>query len=45
MSAAEANGEPALRSFATGLRADQDAVTNRPTLRWNSDAVEGHVNF
>ena len=28
MAAAEATGEPGLCSFVTGLRADQDAVTN-----------------
>jgi hypothetical protein len=28
MTAAEVVGEPALRSFVTGLRADQEAVTN-----------------
>jgi transposase len=39
-----ATGEPALRSFVTGLRADQDAVTNGLSLRWSSGAVEGHVN-
>jgi transposase len=44
MTAAEATGEPALRSFVTGLRADQDAVTNGLSLRWSSGAVEGHVN-
>jgi hypothetical protein len=44
MTAAEATGEPALRSFATGLRADQDAVTNGLSLRWSSGSVEGHVN-
>ena len=44
MTAADATGEPALRSFVTGLRADQDAVTNGLTLRWSSGAVEGHVN-
>jgi hypothetical protein len=32
MTAAEATGEPALRSFVTGLRADQDAVTNGLSL-------------
>jgi hypothetical protein len=31
--AAEVTGEPALRSFATGLRADQNAVTNCLNLR------------
>jgi transposase len=44
MTAATATGEPALRSFVTGLRADQDAVTNGLSLRWSSGAVEGHVN-
>jgi transposase len=44
MAAAEATGEPALRSFVTGLRGDQDAVTNGLSLRWSSGAVEGHVN-
>ena len=31
-SAAEVTGVPALRSFVTGLRADQDAVTNGLSL-------------
>jgi hypothetical protein len=44
MNAAHATGEPALRSFVTGLRADQDAVTNGLSLPWSSGAVEGHVN-
>ena len=44
MTTALATGEPALRSFVTGLRADQDAVTNGLSLRWSSGAVEGHVN-
>jgi len=44
MAAADATGEPALRSFVTGLRADQDAVTNGLSLRWSSGSVEGHVN-
>ena len=44
MTAVDAAGEPALRSFVTGLRADQDAVTNGLSLRWSSGAVEGHVN-
>src|SRR5262249_53285334 len=42
MTAATATGEPALRFFVTGLRADQDAVTNGLTLPWSSGAVEGH---
>jgi transposase len=45
MTDALAAGEPALRSLVTGLRADQDAVTNGLTLRWSSGAVEGHVNL
>jgi transposase len=44
MTAAHAAGEPARRSFVTGLRADQDAVTRGLSLRWSSGAVEGHVN-
>jgi transposase len=44
MTAADATGEPALRSFVTGLRADQDAVTNGLSLRWSSGSVEGRVN-
>jgi len=42
--AAAAGGEPALKSFITGLHADQDAVTAGLTLRWSSGSVEGHVN-
>jgi transposase len=44
MTAALATGEPALRSFVTGLRADQDAVTSGLSLPWSSGAVEDHVN-
>ena len=44
MTATLATGEPALRSFVTGLRADQDAVTNGLSLPWSSGAVGGHVN-
>jgi transposase len=44
MTAALATGEPALGSFVTGLRADQDAVTNGLSLPWSSGTVEGHVN-
>ena len=43
MTTAEATGEPALRSFVTGLRADQDAVTSGLSLPWSSGAVEGHA--
>src|SRR5436190_641406 len=45
MTAALATGEPALRTFVTGLQADQDAVTSGLSLAWSSGAVEGHVNF
>jgi transposase len=38
------SGDPPLRSFVTGLRRDQDAVTAGLTLRWSSGSVEGHVN-
>jgi transposase len=44
MTAAIATGEPALRSFVVGLRADQSAVTSGLSLPWSSGAVEGHVN-
>ena len=44
MTAAVATAEPALKSFVTGLRADQEAVTNGLSLPWSSGAVEGHVN-
>jgi hypothetical protein len=44
MTAAIATGEPALGSFVTGPRADQDAVTAGLSLPWSSGAVEGHVN-
>jgi transposase len=44
MTNALATSDPALRSFVTGLRADQDAVTAGLTLPWNSGIVESHVN-
>jgi transposase len=44
MTAALATGEPALRTFVTGLRADQDAVTSGLSLPWSSGAIEGHIN-
>jgi Transposase len=44
MTAAIATGEPALRSFVVGLRADQSAITSGFSLPWSSGAVEGHVN-
>ncbi|WP_443078990.1 ISL3 family transposase [Streptosporangium sp. NBC_01495] len=39
-----ADDQPELRSFVTGLRRDQDAVTAGLTLPWSSGPVEGHVN-
>jgi transposase len=44
ITAAEASGLPELRSFTTGLRRDQDAVTAGLTLPYSSGVVEGHVN-
>lgn len=43
MTTATAAGEPALTSFVTGLRVDQDAATAELTLQWSSGSVEGHV--
>jgi transposase len=36
MAAADVEGQPALRSFVRGLRADQDAVAAGLTLPWSS---------
>jgi len=44
MAAVTASGQPDLRSFVTGLRRDQDAVTAGLTVPWSSGVVEGHVN-
>ena len=44
ITAADASGLPELRSFITGLRRDQDAVTAGLTLPYSSGVVEGHVN-
>jgi transposase len=38
------DGQPDLRSFATGIRHDQQAVTNGLTLPYSSGKVEGTVN-
>ncbi len=44
LTAVEADdGQPELRSFATGLRHDQQAVTNGLTLPYSSGKVEGAV--
>jgi hypothetical protein len=39
------DGQPDLRSLATGIRNDQQAVTNGLTLDWSSGKVEGTVNI
>jgi len=45
LTAVEADdGQPELRSFATGIRHDQQAVTNGLTLAYSSGKVEGTVN-
>jgi len=36
---------PDLRSFVSGLRRDQDAVTADLTLPWSSGPAEVHVNW
>jgi transposase len=38
------DGQPDLRSFATGIRQDQQAVVNGLTLSYSSGKVEGTVN-
>jgi transposase len=45
LAAVEADDQAGLRSLATGIRNDQQAVTNGLTLRWNSGRVEGTVNM
>jgi transposase len=45
LTAVEADdGQPELRSFATGIRHDQQAVTSGLTLPYSSGKVEGTVN-
>ena len=45
LAAAEADdSQPDLRSFATGIRQDLQAVTNGLTLPYSSGKVEGTVN-
>jgi len=44
IAAVEADDLPGLRSFATGLRRDHQAVVNGLTLPYSSGAVEGNVN-
>ncbi len=40
----EADDQPELRSFANGIRRDQQAVTAGLALRYSSAAMEGNVN-
>jgi len=44
LEAAEASGQPQLRSFTAGIRRDLRAVTSGLTLPWSSGPVEGNVN-
>jgi transposase len=44
LAAVEADDQPELRSFATGIRNDKAAVINGLTLPYNSGRVEGTVN-
>ncbi len=43
MDSVQADDPPALHSFVTGVRRDQEAVVNGLTLPWSSGAVEGTV--
>ena len=44
LTAAEADDQPQLHSFAHGIRRDQQAVTAGLALPWSSAAMEGNVN-
>jgi len=44
LTAVDADDQPGLRSFATGIRNDLQAVINGLTLPWSSGKVEGTVN-
>jgi len=44
IAAVDADDQPDLHSFTTGLRRDHQAVTNGLTLPYSSGAVEGNVN-
>jgi hypothetical protein len=44
LAAVEADDQPELRSFATGIRKDKEAVTNGLSLPYSSGRVEGTVN-
>lgn len=39
-----ASGNPALKSFANGLRADLAAVRNALRMNWSNGPTEGHIN-
>jgi transposase len=41
LAAVDADDQPGLHSFTTGIRQDYDAVRNAVTLTWNSGPVEG----
>ncbi len=45
LTAVEADDQPELRSFANGIRRDQQAVTNGLTLPCSSAAIEGNVTI
>jgi transposase len=44
LAAVDADDQPALHSFANGIRRDLPAVTNALTLPYSSGTVEGNVN-
>jgi len=44
LTSVEADGQPELRSFANGIRRDQQAVTAGLALPYNSGTMEGNVN-
>jgi hypothetical protein len=44
IAAVDADDQPDLHSFATGLKGDHAAMRNGLTLPWSSGAVEGNVN-
>jgi transposase len=43
LTAVEADDQPELHSFANGIRRDQQAVTNGPTLPYSSGTVQGNI--
>ena len=44
ITAVEADDQPELHSFTSGIKRDYDAVRNGLTMPWSSGAVEGNVN-